>query len=78
MPDARNAYQDMKRIYEYYSNRKFNEPKPKSGQARVKMIHYIQRTMKALSRLCSLSISIRRSARQKKRKLRTRKNCGRS
>ena len=42
MPDARNAYQDMKRIYEYYSNRKFNEPKPKSGQARVKMIHYIQ------------------------------------
>ena len=42
MPDARNAYQDMKRIYEYYSNRKFNEPKPKSGQAHVKMIHYIQ------------------------------------
>ena len=42
MPDARNAYQDMKRIYEYYSNRRFNEPKPKSGQAHVKMIHYIQ------------------------------------
>lgn len=42
MPDARNTYEDMKRIYEYYSNRRFNEPKPKTGQARVKMIHYIQ------------------------------------
>ena len=42
MPDARNAYEDMKRIYEYYSNRRFNEPKPKEGKARVKLIHYIQ------------------------------------
>ena len=42
MPDARNAYEDMKQIYEYYSNRKFNEPMPKKGKARVKLIHYIQ------------------------------------
>lgn len=42
MPDARNAYEDMKQIYEYYSNRKFNEPMPKKGYAKVKMIHYIQ------------------------------------
>lgn len=42
MPDARNAYLDMKQIYEYYAGRKFNEPMPKSGYAKVKMIHYIQ------------------------------------
>ena len=42
MPDARNAYLDMKQIYEYYSNRKFNEPMPKKGYAKVKLIHYIQ------------------------------------
>ena len=42
MPDARNAYLDMKQIYEYYSGRKFNEPMPKSGYAKVKLIHYIQ------------------------------------
>ena len=42
MPDARNAYLDMKQVYEYYSNRKFNEPMPKSGKAKVKVIHYIQ------------------------------------
>lgn len=42
MPDARNAYLDMKQVYEYYSNRKFNEPMPKSGKAKVKLIHYIQ------------------------------------
>ena len=42
MPDARNAYLDMKQLYEYYSNRKFNEPMPKSGKAKVKLIHYIQ------------------------------------
>lgn len=42
MSDARNAYLDMKQVYEYYSNRKFNEPMPKSGKAKVKMIHYIQ------------------------------------
>ena len=42
MPDARNAYLDMKQVYEYYSNRKFNEPMPESGKAKVKVIHYIQ------------------------------------
>lgn len=42
MPDARNAYLDMKQVYEYYSGRKFNEPMPKSGYAKVKLIHYIQ------------------------------------
>ncbi len=42
MPDPRNAYEEMKRIYEYYSRHKFNEPKPKEGKARVKLIHYIQ------------------------------------
>ena len=42
MPDPRNAYEEMKRIYEYYSRHKFNEPKPKDGKARVKLIHYIQ------------------------------------
>ncbi|MCR5122951.1 MAG: relaxase/mobilization nuclease domain-containing protein, partial [Ruminococcus sp.] len=42
MPDPRNAYEEMKRIYEYYSRHKFNEPKPTKGKARVKLIHYIQ------------------------------------
>ena len=42
MPDPRNAYEEMKRIYEYYSRHKFNEPKPKAGKAHVKLIHYIQ------------------------------------
>ncbi|MBR1383000.1 MAG: relaxase/mobilization nuclease domain-containing protein [Ruminococcus sp.] len=42
MPDARNAYLDMKQVYEYYSNHKFNEPMSKSGKAKVKLIHYIQ------------------------------------
>ena len=42
MPDARNAYLDMKQIYEHYAGRKFNEPMPKSGKAKVKLIHYIQ------------------------------------
>ena len=42
MPDPRNAYEEMKRIYEYYSRHRFNEPKPKTGKARVKLIHYIQ------------------------------------
>ena len=42
MPDARNAYLDMKQIYEYYAGRKFNEPMPESGKAKVKLIHYIQ------------------------------------
>ena len=32
----------MKQVYEYYSNRKFNEPMPESGKAKVKLIHYIQ------------------------------------
>ncbi len=42
MPDARNAYLDMKQIYEYYAGRTFNEPMPKKGYAKVKLIHYIQ------------------------------------
>ena len=42
MPDPRNAYEEMKRIYEYYSRHRFNESKPKKGKARVKLIHYIQ------------------------------------
>ena len=42
MPDPRNAYEEMKLIYEYYSRHKFNEPKPNAGKARVKLIHYIQ------------------------------------
>ena len=42
MPDPRNAYEEMKRIYECYSRHKFNEPMPKEGKARIKLIHYIQ------------------------------------
>ena len=42
MPDARNAYLDMKQIYEHYAGRNFNDPMPKSGKAKVKLIHYIQ------------------------------------
>ncbi len=42
MSDPKNAYEEMKRVYEFYSGRSFNEPVPKKGKGRVKLIHYIQ------------------------------------
>lgn len=32
----------MKRVYEFYSGRSFNEPIPENGKGKVKLIHYIQ------------------------------------
>lgn len=42
MTNARDAYLNMKMVYEYYSGRKFDEPVPEKGKGRVKAIHYIQ------------------------------------
>lgn len=42
MSDPKNAYEEMKRVYEFYSGRSFNEPIPEKGKGRVKLIHYIQ------------------------------------
>lgn len=42
MSDPKNAYEEMKRVYEFYSGRSFNEPVPEKGKGRVKLIHYIQ------------------------------------
>lgn len=42
MSEAKNAYEEMKRVYEFYSGRNFNEPIPQNGKGRVKLIHYIQ------------------------------------
>lgn len=42
MSEPRNAYEEMKRVYEFYSGRSFNEPVPEKGKGRVKLIHYIQ------------------------------------
>lgn len=42
MTDAANAYLNMKAVYELYSGRSFDEPLPKTGKGRVKVIHYIQ------------------------------------
>lgn len=42
MSEAKNAYEEMKRVYEFYSGRSFNEPIPQNGKGRVKLIHYIQ------------------------------------
>ena len=42
MTDAANAYLNMKAVYELYSGRNFDEPLPKTGKGRVKVIHYIQ------------------------------------
>ena len=42
MSEPKNAYEEMKRVYEFYSGRSFNEPVPQKGKAKVKLIHYIQ------------------------------------
>lgn len=42
MSEPKNAYEEMKRVYEFYSGRSFNEPIPPNGKGRVKLIHYIQ------------------------------------
>lgn len=42
MTDATDAYLNMKAVYELYSGRSFDEPLPKTGKGRVKVIHYIQ------------------------------------
>ena len=41
-PDAEDAYLNMKYIYENYTHHKFEEPMPKQGKARVKLLHYVQ------------------------------------
>ena len=40
--NAEDAYLNMKYIYENYTHHKFEEPLPKQGKARVKMLHYVQ------------------------------------
>lgn len=42
MSEPKNAYEEMKRVYEFCSGRSFNEPVPEKGKAKVKLIHYIQ------------------------------------
>ena len=42
MSEPKNAYEEMKRVYEFYSGRSFNEPIPENGKGKVKLIHYIQ------------------------------------
>ena len=42
MSEPKNAYEEMKRVYEFYSGRSFNESVPEKGKGRVKLIHYIQ------------------------------------
>lgn len=42
MSEPKNAYEEMKRVYEFYSGRSFSEPVPENGKGRVKLIHYIQ------------------------------------
>ncbi len=42
MTDAVDAYLNMKMVYELYSGHSFDEPLPKKGKGRVKVIHYIQ------------------------------------
>ena len=42
MSEPKNAYEEMKRVYEFYSGKSFNEPVPEKGKGRVKLIHYIQ------------------------------------
>lgn len=42
MTDAADAYLNMKMVYELYSGHSFDEPLPKTGKGRVKVIHYIQ------------------------------------
>ena len=42
MMNARDAYLNMKMVYEQFPGRSFDEPIPEKGKARVKAIHYIQ------------------------------------
>lgn len=42
MTNAKDAYLNMKLVYEQFSGKKFNEPIPEKAKARVKAIHYIQ------------------------------------
>lgn len=42
MSEPKNAYEEMKRVYEFYSGRSFNEPITENGKGKVKLIHYIQ------------------------------------
>ena len=42
MTNAEDAYLNMKFIYENFTHRKFNEPVPENGKARVKLLHYVQ------------------------------------
>ncbi len=42
MTNSRDAYLNMKMVYENYSGRKFDEPVPEKGKGCVKAIHYIQ------------------------------------
>lgn len=42
MANAKDAYNDMKMVYEYYSGKKYNAPPPIDGKGSVKAIHYIQ------------------------------------
>ena len=40
--NAEDAYLNMKYIYENYTHHRYEEPLPKQGKARVKMLHYVQ------------------------------------
>ena len=42
MANAKDAYNDMKMVYEYFSGKKYNVPPPIDGKGSVKAIHYIQ------------------------------------
>ena len=42
MTSARDAYLEMKFVYESYSTERFDEPPPLEGKGSVKAIHYIQ------------------------------------
>ncbi|MDE7362495.1 MAG: relaxase/mobilization nuclease domain-containing protein [Oscillospiraceae bacterium] len=42
LTNPEGAYYNMKMVYERFSGKRFDEPIPKSGKGRVKVIHYIQ------------------------------------
>ena len=42
MTNAKDAYLNMKMVYEQFSGKRFDEPLPLAGKGRVKAIHYIQ------------------------------------
>lgn len=42
MTNAKEAYLNMKLVYEQFSGKRFDEPIPEKGKGRVKAIHYIQ------------------------------------